>query len=286
MDTELLRSFVAVARTRSFTAAARELGYVQSTVTGHVAALERAVGARLFDRLPSGSTLTDAGERVQRLTLELLDLEQRVLAAGGKPAPATVRIAASESQCAYRLPELVTTLSRKRPELRIAVLPAGTAAALDAVRDGGADLGLVVEPTVRAPGLDTHRLGAEPVTLVTAPEHAASRARTWRRLAEHDALLLEEGCSYADEAAARLAAAGQPAGRLTRFGSIEAIKRCVAAGLGWTVLPRRAVEGELADGQLVSLAAPTVRVPNRYLVRHPRRTGAALDAVGAALAET
>lgn len=61
MDTRLLTTFTVLARTGGFTAAAAELHLAQSTVTVHIRTLERDLGVRLFDRLPTGALLTDAG---------------------------------------------------------------------------------------------------------------------------------------------------------------------------------------------------------------------------------
>jgi DNA-binding transcriptional LysR family regulator len=63
MDTGLLKSFMAVARLRSFTLAGQELHLSQSTVTAHIQVLERMLGTRLVDRLSSGAVCTPAGER-------------------------------------------------------------------------------------------------------------------------------------------------------------------------------------------------------------------------------
>src|SRR3569833_1699920 len=62
MDTHLLRTFVAVARRGSFSAAAVELGYTQSAVSQHVAALEGDLKTSLLSRRPVA--LTDAGARL------------------------------------------------------------------------------------------------------------------------------------------------------------------------------------------------------------------------------
>lgn len=61
MDTRLLRTFTTLARTGGFTAAAAELHLAQSTVTVHIRTLERELGTRLFDRLPTGTLLTESG---------------------------------------------------------------------------------------------------------------------------------------------------------------------------------------------------------------------------------
>ena len=271
METELLRSFGAVARTQSFTAAARELGYVQSTVTGHVHALERHLGRRLFDRLPAGSVPTDAGRRLLAVAQELLALEARLQDAANDEPQGVVRVAAPESLCAYRLPALIRELRGRAPGIRLAPVPAGTTGALESVRSGTAELALLLEPAQRVPDLATQHLGTEPVVIVAAASAATAPHHSWAGLAEQDALLLEEGCSYSDDAVRRLVALGQPATRRTHFGSIEAIKQCVLAGLGWTVLPRVAVERDLAERTLVTIDGPAVRTPNAYLVGHPKR---------------
>ncbi len=275
MDTALLKTFVTVARARSFTAAARELGYVQSTVTGHIQALEQRLGSRLFDRLPAGAVLTAAGERLMPSAEQMLALESRMRAevpAGAGRLTGAVRLTAPESLCAYRLPALVTALRAQAPDVRLFLTPGGTAAALDAVRNAATDLALLLEPAMAAADVLLEPVGAEDLVVLAAPTSVtAERPWTWTDLAAEDALLLEEGCSYSDDAARRLRAAGQPAARRTRFGSIEATKQCVAAGLGWTVLPAATASPELQAGTLVALPGPPLDGCTVYLATHPKR---------------
>jgi DNA-binding transcriptional LysR family regulator len=266
VDTDLLRTFSTVVRTRSFTAAARELGYVQSTVTGHLQALERRLGVKLLDRLPTGAVPTDAGARLLPYAEQLLELESRMTAEvpgrNGRPA-GRVRLVAPESLCAYRLPGLLPRLRAAAPDVRLALAPAGTAAALTAVRAGVVEAALLLEPTLSAHDLQLEPLGVEELTLLTSPGDVPEPAEelTWARLAERDALLLEDGCSYSDHVGRHLLIAGQPEAWRTRFGSIEAVKRCVAAGLGWTVLPAVTAAAELRAGVLTALPGPLPPAP-------------------------
>src|SRR6188472_3768330 len=62
MDPHLLRTYVSVARLASFSEAARELGYTQSAVSQHIAALEQDLGSPLLTRRPVAPT--PAGERL------------------------------------------------------------------------------------------------------------------------------------------------------------------------------------------------------------------------------
>ncbi len=282
VETDLLRSFAVVVRTGSFTAAARELGYVQSTVTGHLQALERRLGTRLLDRLPSGAVPTEAGARLLPYAEQLLELEARIatdVPYGDDRPVGRVRLVAPESLCAYRLPDLLARLRVTAPDVRLALAPAGTAPALAAVRAGTAETALLLEPTLTAADLHLEQLGAEELTLLAAP-HSAELYRsgqsgqevTWAQLAQQDVLLLEDGCSYSDDVARHLLAAGQPDSRRTRFGSVEAVKRCTAAGLGWTVLPSVTAAAELRAGALTALPGPLPPQPVVHLATHPNRT--------------
>jgi DNA-binding transcriptional LysR family regulator len=128
VDTELLRTFVAVVECRSFTAAARELGYVQSTVTGHVQTLERRLGARLLDRLPTGAVPTEAGLRLLPYAEQLLGLRARMgdeVPAAGRAA-GTVRLIAPELFATLRLPALVAAVRAAAPAIRLTLTPGGT----------------------------------------------------------------------------------------------------------------------------------------------------------------
>lgn len=263
-------------RARSFTAAARELGYVQSTVTGHVQSLARRLGARLLDRLPTGTILTDAGQRLVPYADQIMELEDRMCAEvptdTGQPA-GPVRLTAPESLCAYRLPALLAALRAEEPDLRLSVNPGGTAAALQAVRDRTTDLALMLEPMLTAADVLLESVGTEDLVLLTGtPSAATKQSWTWDDLAAGEALLLEEGCSYSDDTARHLLAAGQPATRRTHFGSIEAIKQCVAAGLGWTVLPAVTAAPELRAHTLIAVPGPALADCTVYLATHPNRT--------------
>ena len=96
----------------------------------------------------------------------------------------------------------------------------------------------------------------EPLLLLAPPDHPlAGAARVRVRDLEHEPLIFTElGCSYRNLFEHVLIAEGIYPTRNLEFSSIEAIKQCVMAGLGLTVLPKVAVDKELALGQLVALA--------------------------------
>lgn len=76
MDVVLAKTFLAIAETGSFKAAAERLFVTQSAISMRVKALEEALGRRLFVRSKSGAELTPAGDQFQRHAVALLRVWQ------------------------------------------------------------------------------------------------------------------------------------------------------------------------------------------------------------------
>lgn len=78
LDLQHLRTFMAVAATMSFSRAAEDLDYSQSSVSHHIKGLERELGVKLFDRFRFAHkiALTDAGRRVYLYATRLLALAE------------------------------------------------------------------------------------------------------------------------------------------------------------------------------------------------------------------
>jgi molybdate transport repressor ModE-like protein len=273
MDTRLLNSFLTVLRVGGITAAAAELGFVQSTVTTHIQALERLVGTPLLDRHPGGVSPTRAGSLLAERAQQILDLEDRMLTeltdAAAEPA-GPVRLCAPESVCAYRLAPFLPEVRKKFPGVGLSLFAAGTRAALTALADRRADLALILGPLLNPPAVDLADLGVQQLSLIAGATTSLPRHRplTSAELAAASVLLLEEGCAYSDELAALIAAA-DPTTTPSRFGGIETVKRCVAAGLGLALLPTVTVADELADGRLTELQPPGGLTPQHLWLAWP-----------------
>ncbi|MFI2433183.1 LysR family transcriptional regulator [Streptomyces sp. NPDC018693] len=279
MDTRLLRTFATLARTGNFTTTAAELHLAQSTVTVQVRTLEKELGARLFDRLPRGAVLTDTGRRLLTDAEAVLEAEARLrataTASGGGPVTGRVVLGAGETLCSARLPGVVAALRRTHPEVEIHLHPAGTADAVEGLRSGRLDLALLLEERAEYADLGAELLAAEPLALVAAPGHPLTAGDGspvgWEELAREHFFLHEQGCSYSDRLARDLLAVAGVRPRLTRFGSIEAARSCVAAGLGLTLLPRVTVQDALRDGRLAEVPGPRFPDVPVQLVRLRRR---------------
>src|SRR6185437_9413887 len=71
IDWDDVRYFLAVARGGSVRAAAERLGVNHSTVLRRIAQLEARLGAQVFEKLPSGYRLTDAGEEIVEFAVQM-----------------------------------------------------------------------------------------------------------------------------------------------------------------------------------------------------------------------
>ena len=281
MDTRLLRTFAALARTGSFTAAAAELHLAQSTVTVQVRTLERELGTRLFDRLPTGAVPTSAGRRLLTEAEDVLDAEARLRAAAagrrrGPTAPWRGRSSSARaSPCAPPgCPGVIASLRPHPPGHRLNLHPAGSAAAIEGLRAGRLDLALLLEQRGRPRRPDrarpspANRSSISPPPTTRCAGRAARAGRSWpgELLRPRGGLLVQRP---AGAHPARTLPGPPP--RLTRFGSIEAARSCVAAGLGLTLLPRATVERQLAEGTPGRGRRPPIPPVPVQLTRHRRR---------------
>ncbi|MGV9009562.1 LysR family transcriptional regulator [Brevundimonas sp.] len=117
-----LRAFLAVARTGRLTAAAQRAGLDHTTIGRRIAALEAALGARLFDRSPQGYALTAHGERLLPTAERIESLTLTAAHEVGEADQAltgTVRIGAPEGFGSYFLAPLMTTVADRHPGLEI-----------------------------------------------------------------------------------------------------------------------------------------------------------------------
>ncbi|MFF9146093.1 LysR family transcriptional regulator [Streptomyces sp. NPDC014861] len=253
MELRLLATFEKVAEVLSFTRAAAELGYAQSSVTSQVKALESALGTELFERLGGRIRLTEAGERLLPYAHRMAELaeEARAAVAAGEPA-GTVTIGTMESLTTYRLPPLLEYVHHRHPAVRLALRPTLGDATRQALRQGTYDLGFLMEAGTEHEGLESEVLAPEPLALVAAPGHplAGRAGLTAADLAPTGLIGTEPGCAYRDLFERELAP-WRP--EFLEFGTIEASKRAVASGLGIALLPRIAVQEELASGALTAL---------------------------------
>jgi DNA-binding transcriptional LysR family regulator len=143
VDPHLLRTFLAVADTGSFSAAARRLQYTQSAVSQHIAALEADLGTPLFTRRPVAPT--PAGERLRRHAALLLVRLEAARADVTRAVAPPGRLVLGLTPLAWAAPvaAALATVRAESARLRTRLRVAGRDRIVEAVATGEIDLGLV-----------------------------------------------------------------------------------------------------------------------------------------------
>lgn len=124
-DWNHIRAFLATAETGSLSAAARQLGQTQPTLSRQIAALEADLGVMLFERIGRALQITQAGLELLDHTREMGQAANHIaLTASGQAQSieGLVRITASDIMSAYILPDLLRELRAQAPRLRIDVI--------------------------------------------------------------------------------------------------------------------------------------------------------------------
>ncbi len=169
MDTELARTFLAVAASGNFVAAASRLHVTQSTVSARIHTLELTLGARLFQRGRNGAVLTASGKRFLRHAKNLVRTVEQAQHDVGLPQgfhdvlTLSGRIALWEGF----LPQWVAWMRAAAPDVSLRLEIGFEPDIMQGLIEGTVDIGVMYTPTSR-PGLTVEKLFDETLLLVTS----------------------------------------------------------------------------------------------------------------------
>lgn len=275
-DLNLLRTFLAVYRAGTFTAAAPLLGLSQPTVTSQIRALEKHTGHQLFDRGPRGVEPTTyasgLASRVAEALDSLADIDDGVCASGGRPAP--VHLAGPAELLCTRLLPAVAPLVAGGVQVR---LEQGVPEELiEGLRVGRHDL-VVTTRRPRGRAFESTPLADEEYLLVASPQWSRWIAAE-RGTQELCAALKEVPLvSYAEDMPIvrrywRTVFGKQhpPIGPALTVPNLHDVVAALTQGAGYSVVPRSLCSEHLAAGRLVQLDDPCDGPLNTlFLVQRP-----------------
>jgi DNA-binding transcriptional LysR family regulator len=267
MELDQVEAFVAIVRQGGFTQASAGLHLSQPAISRRIQLLEHEVGAPLFERLPRGVTLTEAGSaflpHAEAMLAALRDgvAAVRELHDSGRGA---VTLALVGTLASSALTQRLRRFRDDQPGVDLRLRTALSTEVSALVRRGDAVLGLRYETD---PHLDlvSTVLFEESLLPVCAPEHRLAR----RRRVAPAALAGEPWIAfpprpgqeaYASAFEQRLAACGLGDREIVPVDSLTAQKRLVEAGFGVALLPESSVDEELRTGTLRVLPIPALRV--------------------------
>jgi DNA-binding transcriptional LysR family regulator len=274
MTLRQLEVFLAVAREKSFSLAAKRIHSSQPTLSEHIGELERELGKQLFFRgRRRVITVTEAGrvfERFAERAVWAVEGARQALADLDGLAHGSLLIGASTTPGLYVLPRIVAAFRTKYPGVEVKLQIANSQVIEERVRERVLDLGVVGGHAIR-PGEECLTSGMrDELVLIVAPEHAWARRRDLppNSLAGQPLLMREEGSAtrgVTERALQRARVKYQVAMELDHT---EAIKQGVMAGLGVALVSVYAVRGEVATGRLHALRLRGFPIQRHFHVIH------------------
>ena len=258
LDTRHLAALAAIARTRSVSKAADELGYGQSAVSQQLAALERIAGHRLVDRGtgPRPVTLTAAGESLLGHTswvLDRLEMARRDLARLAAGQAGSIAIGTFQSAGARLLPQVLAAFRTEWPELRVSIHNEMADGELpDLIRSGAIDAAFLAEVLLGGDFEQVELMTDRFVALVPPGHRLAHRTKvSLVDFAGEDMIDGWLGDSCTTKGARALQSAGVETNVVFRTEDNPTRQRLVDAGLGCAVLPGLTVEPGLPNGAIM-----------------------------------
>jgi DNA-binding transcriptional LysR family regulator len=265
-----LRSFLAVVRTGSVTAAADELVVSQPSVSAAVSALARELGVDLTERVGRSVRPSPAGEVFADYAADiigLLDQGARAARETADRASAELRIGAVTTAGEHIAPQLMQAFHARHPEIRLSVDVGNRERVFERLRTHRSDIAIGGRPPDEA--LTAQRFLDNPIVVITAPDDPLARHRRVRveQLGSRPWLLREEG-SGTRAMTEEFLGAHDLHPPIRTLGSNGAIKQAARAGLGVSLQSRLATHLEVELGLLATIPVD-VPLPRRqwYVIR-------------------
>jgi DNA-binding transcriptional LysR family regulator len=257
MNLHSLRLFTAVAERGGFSAASRAVRVSQPAISKAVRLLEAELETQLLVRTAQGVSLTEAGSALlahARLLFAEETAAEASLAELKGLVVGSLRIGSSLTVASYFLPRILGAFHARHPAIALTLVAANTRAVLDALLADRIEFG-VVEGPLAHPRVQVSPWMEDTLVAVVAPSHPLTRLGrlSAARLFREQFLIREEGAGTRDVVLAALRRRRVTPARLFEISENEVIKQLAAAGVGFTILSRMAVQEELARGELVVL---------------------------------
>ena len=277
LDTDLLRSFLAIVDTGSVTRAAEQVHRTQSAVSMQVRRLEEAIGKPLFVRGGRQMALTSDGETLVGYARRMIGLNDEAMARfSGPELTGQVRLGVPDDYVARFLPTVLVRFAAAYPMVEVEVSTDNSIHLDSMLRRNELDLALVSCAVVEDPGELIHR---EPMAWVVSANHLVHEA------SPVPLALTEAGCQMRAEALAALDSVGRPYRIAYSSRSYTGLASFVTAGLAVAAVAESSVTPQMrvlteADGY------PAMAPVDVGLRRAPGQRSEAVDMLADALMES
>lgn len=268
-----MRVFTAVARSRSFTRAARELHLTQPAVSQQIKLLEEQAGLPLFEHIGRTIHITAAGAELLRYATQITDLlrEAAEALAAMRGLKRGVLKLGAVSTAKYFAPSLLSAFAPAYPEVTIRFVVANREEMIKLLAANEIDLVIMGRPpreleTIAVP------FAKHPLVIIASPTHPLARKRRipLQQLAGENFVIREEGSGTRAAMEHVFRGHGVAYRASMEVSSNETIKQAVMAGMGLSFISQHTITLELATGKLVMLNVTGLPVVRDWFVIHLR----------------
>ncbi|SIT34921.1 LysR family transcriptional regulator [Paraburkholderia piptadeniae] len=230
LDLDLLRAFVAVAESGSFTAAAHVVGRSQSAVSQKVLRLEDALNVRVFERTSRSLKLTHEGERVLAAGRRLLaQYDAFIRELQEPPQPTRLRLGVSENLVQSQLPLILARFGQRFPSVQLDLTAGSSQDLIDGHEAGLLDVVFARRKREGSP----HRgrvIWREPLVWLAAKSYRSDPTRP------APLIMMPPPCAYREVMTETLDAARREWSVACTASNLLGVQAAVVGGLGVTAL--------------------------------------------------
>ena len=258
MELKQLESFVAVVVYKSFTEAAKRLYISQPTISTHIQALEKELESKLIVRTTKSIELTKRGSELYECAVKMLDLRDSLLDKWRSADEKIIRLGVSTIPSAYILPEFLPEFCKTYPEIFFHSTQSDSNDIIEGIMEDKFDVGLVGMECIheRVECIPFYEDELVVITPVTEYYLALQKkAFSMDELFQSPIILREKGSGTKKAADIFLEKEGIRAEKLqvaAYMNDPEAIKNSVAAGLGISIVSKKAAENMILEKRLLS----------------------------------
>ncbi|WP_020210444.1 LysR family transcriptional regulator [Gilvimarinus chinensis] len=250
MDTQHLATFITVAESGSFSAAAERLHLTQPAVSKRIALLEQRLNTDLFDRVGKHIHINRAGElllpHARNITQSLHNAERAIAELTGSVS-GKLSIATSHHIGLHRLPPVLSRFTHQHPEVVLDLHFLDSEKAMQAVLQGNFDLGVITLPDTLPSAVAATSVWRDDLCFAVSASHPlANQQVNLASLTKYQAILPDSNTYTTAQVQKLFDKRGLPLTINMVTNHLDTIKMMVSIGLGWGVLPRLLLDESLA----------------------------------------
>ena len=258
MNIDMLRTFLSVAKTRSFTKSAEENFCTQSTASLRIQSLEEYFDLKLFDRLGKTVYLTNAGELLLpyiKLVVDTFDQANEVVLNIKKLNIGKISLISSQTPGTYIIPHILLEFHKQYPAIKISSYIAYSKVVIGHIAEGNQyDLGIISQPEhtiskYKQMNIEIREITEDPLGIIVGKDHPWANRKSVRM---HE--LMESPMFISNQATTLISYLHHLTGQTIKtenriiMGNLEAVKVAVQSNDGFSILSDFIVREELSKG--------------------------------------